>query len=347
MEYTRLGKTGLQVSKICIGCMSFGNPQWMGQAGSWVQDEESSLNMLRLAWEAGVNFIDTANVYSNGLSEIIVGKAIKKFNIPRSQVVVASKVYFPVFDQGSSDNLLTVPPNDLRLINGMGLSRKVIFDSVYASLERLQLDYLDILYIHRFDNNTPMEETMEALHDLVKAGKVRYLGASSMSAWQFVRLNAVAEKNGWTQLVVMQNYHNALYREEEREMVPYLQDQNIAMAPWSPLSQGLLARPLNEKTVRSSDDFILNALFGGGFSEADKTIINRVGDLAEKRGVSRAQIAIAWSLKKPFVTSPILGLGKERYLRDAVAAVKLKLTDEEEKYIDEAYQPKPVVGYHK
>ncbi|KAI8068720.1 voltage-gated shaker-like K+ channel, subunit [Gongronella butleri] len=345
MEYTRLGKTGLKVSRVCLGAMSFGDPKWMGEGGAWVRNEEESLNMIRLAWEAGINFIDTANIYSNGVSEQIVGKAIKKFNIPRSRVVVATKCFFPMFEGPEQENMMTVPPTDPRLINNMGLSRKHIMDAVDSSLKRLDMDYIDILYIHRFDPNTPIEETMEALHDLVKAGKVRYLGASSMHAWQFVRMNAVAEKNGWTQFVVMQNYYNALYREEEREMMPYLKDQGIGMAPWSPLAQGLLARDIGEKTPRTEHDFILNFLFGGGFSDADKAIMNRVGELATKRGVSRSQIATAWVLAKDVVSSPILGLGKEQYLRDAVAAVKLKLTDEEIKFIDEPYQPKKVVGH--
>ncbi|ORX54437.1 Aldo/keto reductase [Hesseltinella vesiculosa] len=340
MEYVRLGKTGLQVSRLCLGMMSYGDPNWGN--GKWVKGEEESLALMKLAWDAGINFWDTANVYGNGASERLVGKAIKTFNIPRSRLVVATKCYFPVLD--GSDDMLKVSRNDPRLVNNMGLSRKHIFDAVHASLERLDCGYIDILYIHRFDPNTPIEETMEALNDLVRSGKVRYLGASSMYAWQFARMNDLAERKGWAKFVVMQNYHNALYREEEREMIPYLQDQGIAMAPWSPLAQGILARPLDEKSPRSSDDFIVNYLFGAGFTDADKAIADRVGEVAAKHGVSRAQVAIAWSLSKPYMTSPIVGISKKQYLDDAVAALSLNLTLEEVQFIDEPYQPKKVVG---
>ncbi|KAI8068710.1 putative oxidoreductase [Gongronella butleri] len=345
MEYTRLGRTGCRVSRISLGCMSYGDPAWGALGRSpWVLDEEASLKMMKAAYDAGINFWDTANMYSNGASEVVVGKAIKKFNLPRSRIVIATKLFNPVFDT-PEESIFTVGPEDPRRVNNGGLSRKHIFDAVDASLKRLQLDYIDLLYIHRFDPNTPIEETMEALHDIVKSGKVRYLGASSMYAWQFVRMNAVAEKNGWTQFTVMQNYYNALYREEEREMIPYLKDQGIAMVPWSPLCQGLLARPRDEKTARGSSDFILQFLFGGGFSEADITIMDRVAEVAEKRGVSRAQVAIAWVLAKDFVHSPILGMSKESHLSDALAGLKLKLTAEEIEYINEPYQPKKVVGH--
>ncbi|KAI8068381.1 aldoketo-oxidoreductase [Gongronella butleri] len=353
MEYTRLGRTGCRVSRISLGCMSYGDPAWGAHGQSaWVLGEEPSLKMIKAAYDAGINFWDTANasrdqnnacnrrMYSNGASEVVMGKAIKKFNLPRSRIVIATKVFNPVFDT-PEESIFTVAPDDVRCVNNGGLSRKHIFDAVDASLKRLQLDYIDLLYIHRFDPNTPIEETMEALHDIVKSGKVRYLGASSMYAWQFVRMNSVAEKNGWTQFTVMQNYYNALYREEEREMIPYLKDQGIAMVPWSPLSQGLLARPRDEKTARSSSDFV----FGGEFTEYDIAIMDRVAEVAEKHGVSRAQVAIAWVLAKDFVHSPILGMSKESHLNDALAGLKLKLTTEEIEYINEPYQPKKVVGH--
>ncbi|KAI8068204.1 NADP-dependent oxidoreductase domain-containing protein [Gongronella butleri] len=339
MEYVRLGKTGMKVSRISLGGMSYGSSKWF----DWVLDEDESLGLIKEAWDAGINFWDTANGYSNGKSEEVIGKAIKKFNIPRDRLVLATKVFMPVFDDVSLSPFGgAFKPNDIRLVNNGGLSRKYIFDSVHGSLERLQLDYIDLLYIHRFDPNTPMEETMEALHDLVKQGKVRYLGASSMYAWQFVRMNAIAEKNGWTQFVAMQDLYNLLYREEEREMIPYLQHAGIAQVPWSPISRGQLARPINEETTRSKGDFGFKRLQPNGLQEADVAIISRTEEVAKKKGVSMAQIAVAWVLSKPYVSSAIVGLNKSVRIKEAVDALQVKLTDEEIKYLEEPYKVRNV-----
>ncbi|KAI8065647.1 NADP-dependent oxidoreductase domain-containing protein [Gongronella butleri] len=341
MEYTRLGKTGLKVSKICLGAMSYGSPEWL----AWVKGEDESLALIKAAWDAGINFIDTANVYSNGLSERIVGKAIKKFNLPRHRLVIATKCFMPVFEDDISITPMSLPPTDPRLINNGGLSRKAIFDAVDRSLDRLGLDYIDLLYIHRFDQNTPMEETMEALHDIVKSGRVRYIGASAMHAWQFVRLNAIAEKNGWTQFVAMQDMYNLLYREEEREILPYLQYAGVGQVPYSPLDKGRLARPCAESgaTQRAISD--ANRPWVAKLTETDNAIISRVEDVAKKHNVPMAQVALAWMLQKPHNPTPIVGISKESHLRDAVAAVSIKLTDEEITYLEEPYAPRSLQGF--
>ncbi|ORE02398.1 Aldo/keto reductase [Rhizopus microsporus var. microsporus] len=338
MEYVRLGKTGMKVSRICLGAMSYGSSKWL----PWVKDEEESLELIKMAYDAGINFIDTANVYSNGLSERVVGKAIKKFNLPRNRIVIATKVHFPVHEDDIAIQPFGLPLDDPRLINNGGLSRKAILQAVDDSLRRLDLDYIDLLYIHRFDEETPMEETMEALHDVVKSGKVRYLGASYMNAWRFVQMNAIAEMNGWTKFVAMQDLYNLVYREEEREMIPYLAYKGIGQVPYSPLERGRLARPLDQDTLRSSVDS--SKPWSRSLTDADKEIVQRIQKVAEQRGVPMAQVSIAWLLSKPTVASPIVGISKESHLKDAVAAVSLKLTKEEIKFLEEPYVPKTTIS---
>ncbi|ORX54509.1 Aldo/keto reductase [Hesseltinella vesiculosa] len=338
MEYTRLGNTGLTVSKIALGCMSYGSSQW----ASWVKDEDESLELIKKAYDQGINFFDTADAYANGASEKVLGAAIKKFNLARSRIVVATKLFFPVMDD-MNVNGFTLGPNDPRTVNARGLSRKHIFDAVDASLERLGLEYIDLLYIHRFDKTTPIEETMEALHDIVKSGKVRYIGASSMYAWQFVRMNAVAEKNGWTQFKAMQNLYNLIYREEEREMIPYLIDQGIGQVPWSPLARGLLARPAGETSQRHQVDHAVRSYFDEKSAENDAAIITRVAEVADKKNVPMSQVALAWVLKNPAVSSAIVGISKESHLMDAIATLKVKLTDEEVALLEEPYMPRHLI----
>ncbi|KAH8549006.1 NADP-dependent oxidoreductase domain-containing protein [Umbelopsis sp. PMI_123] len=337
MEYTRLGRTGMKVSRVCLGAMSYGSSKWL----PWVKEEEEALALIKMAWDAGINFIDTANVYSNGLSERIISKAIKKFNIPRDRLVIATKVFMPVFEEDPSIAPGTLTADDIRMLNNGGLSRKAIFNAVDASLRRLDLDYIDLLYIHRFDKNTPIDETMEALHDLVKSGKVRYLGASSMRTWQFVRMNGVAEKNGWTQFVAMQDCYNLHYREEEREMIQYLQDQGIAQVPYSPLNKGKLTRVIGESTQRSESD--ASKPWNLSLTDTDKEIVDRVHKVAEKRDIPMAQVALAWLYSKSYVTSPIVGVSKESHLKDAVAAISLKLTEDEIKFLEEPYVPRNLI----
>ncbi|KAI8065646.1 NADP-dependent oxidoreductase domain-containing protein [Gongronella butleri] len=341
MQYTRLGKTGMQVSKVCLGAMSFGSPEWL----PWVKDEAESLELIKAAFDAGINFIDTADMYSNGLSERIVGKAIKKFNLPRQRLVIATKCCMPVFDDISIAPM-SLPLTDPRLINNGGLSRKAIFQAVERSLERLDLDYVDLFYIHRFDYNTPMEETMEALHDIVKSGRVRYIGASAMYTWQFVRMNAIAEKNGWTPFVAMQDMYNLLYREDEREMIPYLQHAGIAQVPYSPLDMGRLARPYeqSEATERAVAD--KNRPWVQNLTENDREIIDRLEGVAKERGLPMAQIALAWLFSKKHMTSAIVGISKESQLRDIIAAVSIKLTQEEVSHLEQLYTPRPLQGFY-
>ncbi|KAI8076363.1 NADP-dependent oxidoreductase domain-containing protein [Halteromyces radiatus] len=332
MKYVKFGNTGLRVSQICLGCLGFGTPDW----DQWVLNEKDSINMIRKAYEAGINFFDTADVYSAGESERVLGKAIKQLNMPRGRIAVATKLFFNTKD----GNFNPAPYDDPDAVNQFGLSRKYIFDSVEASLKRLQLDYIDLYQIHRPDPNTPWEETMEALNDLVRSGKVRYIGASSMKAYEFQKANAIAEKNGWTKFVSMQNLYNLLYREEEREMIPYCLDAKIAGMPYSPLAGGYLTGK-NRNTARSDQaSYIskLSKLFGK--TDDDDAIIDQVIAIAEKRGVSPAQIALAWNLSKPFVTSPILGFSKEKYLYEAIHALEIKLTDEEVQQLESAYTPR-------
>lgn len=324
MEYVRFGSSGMKVSRICLGCMSYGasTERWL-----WALDEEQSRPYIRRALELGINFFDTANVYSKGMSEIVVGKALRDF-ARRDEIVLATKVFMAMGDG----------PNE------GGLSRKHILSSIDASLKRLGVDYVDLYQIHRWDNETPIEETLEALNDVVRAGKARYIGASSMYAWQFAKALYTSDLHGWTRFVSMQPYYNLLYREEEREMLPLCQDQKIAVIPWSPLARGLLTRPPTqdlEVTPRAQTDAFKKRLY----SDEDLKLVQRVSDLAEKRGLPMAQIALAWMLGKPVVTAPIIGATKPHHLDDAVAALEVELSAEEVTFLEEAYQPHPILGF--
>ena len=323
MNYTTLGNTGLKVSRICLGMMSYGTPTWR----EWVLDQAASCPFVQRALELGINFFDTADMYSLGVSEEVTGKLLKEF-ARRDEIVIATKVYFP----------MTGKPN-----RG-GLSRKHIFDGVTDSLRRLGLDYIDLYQIHRYDYDTPLEETLEALNDVVKAGYVRYLGASSMFAYQFAKALYKAEQNSWTRFVSMQNHYNLLYREEEREMLKLCEEEGIGVLPWSPLARGYLTRRSSQKraTVRGGDDDFSRHLYS--FENAD-TIIDRVADIAEARGVTPAQIALAWLLSKPAVTAPIVGATKLKHLEDAVAAIDLELSSDEVKRLEEPYTSRPVLGH--
>ena len=324
MDYVNFGNTGLKVSRLCLGCMSFGEPD-RGQH-EWTLTEAASRPLIRKAIESGINFFDTANMYSGGSSEEIVGRALKDF-ANRDEVVVATKAHFP----------WRLAPNT------MGLSRKSLFAAIDDSLQRLGTDYVDLFQIHRFDPSTPIAETMEALHDIVKAGKARYIGASSMWAWQFQKMQNTARAHGWTPFVSMQNYVNLLYREEEREMLPLCRDQGIAVMPWSPLARGRLTRDWDEKTERSETDRVQGLLYTKAV-EADKKVVETVDEVAKERGVPRAQVAMAWLLHKPGITSPIIGATKMSHLDDAVAATELKLTDDEIARLEAPYVPHEVVG---
>ncbi len=325
MEYVKLGNTGMDVSKICVGCMSFGVPE--RGIVPWSLSEENSRPIIKTALHMGINFFDTANVYSDGTSEEIVGRALKDY-AKRDEIVLATKVYFRMHEGP----------------NGAGLSRKAIMSEIDKSLKRLGTDYIDLYQIHRWDYNTPIEETMEALHDVVKAGKARYIGASSMFAWQFSKALHIAEKNGWTRFSTMQDMYNLLYREEEREMLPLCKDEKIGVIPWSPLAKGRLTRDWGAVTERSENDAIGNKFFPES-SEADRRIVERVKELAEKRGIPRAQIALAWVLQKEPITAPIVGATKVSHLEDAVKALTVTLSKEEIAFLEEPYIPHAVVGF--
>ena len=325
MQYVNLGKTGLKVSRLCLGCMSYGTSQWR----PWVLDEEPSRAFIKQALELGINFFDTADMYSNGVSEEVVGRALRDF-ARRDQVIITTKVY----------NRMGDGPND------RGLSRKHILDAIHASLRRLGTDYVDIYMIHRWDYETPIEETLETLNDLVRAGKVRYLGASSMWAWQFAKALYLADAHGWSRFVVMQNHYNLIYREEEREMIPLCRAEGIALTPWSPLARGFLAgnrtRDKKGETTRANNDPYAYELY---YRDEDFTIAERVVELAKRRGVKPTQIALAWHLNKPEITAPIIGATKPHHLPEAVAALDIRLTDEECKYLEEPYVPHPILGH--
>ncbi len=327
MEFTNLGKTGLQVSRICLGCMSYGVPERGNHL--WTLDEEQSRPYLSRALELGINFFDTANVYSDGTSEEIVGRALRDF-ARREEVVIATKVHG------------RMRPDT----NGAGLSRKAIFAEIDASLRRLGTDYVDLYQTHRWDYNTPIEETLEALHDVVKAGKARYIGASSMYAWQFCKALYLADRHGWTRFVSMQNHYNLIYREEEREMLGLCAAEGIGVLPWSPLARGRLARPWEEadSTHRAETDAFGKTLYRGA-EESDRGVLDRVGRIAEAHGVSRAQIALAWLLSRPVVTSPIVGATKPHHLEDAVGALSVRLSPEEIAALEEPYVPHAVAGF--
>lgn len=325
MEYVRLGNTGMKVSRLCLGCMTYGQPD-RGRH-PWTLDEATSRPFIQRALELGINFFDTANSYSDGSSEEIVGKALRDF-AKRDEIVLATKVFFPV--RGGRNN--------------RGLSRKALFDDIDSSLRRLGTDYVDLYQIHRWDYETPIEETMEALHDIVKAGKARYIGASSMFAWQFAKAQYTAKLNHWTPFVTMQNYYNLLYREEEREMLKFCADQGIGVIPWSPQARGRLTRDWNEQTERERTDDLMGALYGATL-ESDRKVVEAVAALAAARGVPRAQIALAWLLHKPVVTAPIVGASKMQHLDDAVAALSVKLTADEITALEAPYVPHAVVGF--
>ncbi|GAC1531942.1 MAG: aldo/keto reductase [Acidimicrobiales bacterium] len=322
MDYTRLGQTGLEVSRICLGCMSYGEPERGGHP--WSLDEDASGPFFRQALDSGINFFDTANVYSAGSSEEITGRALLGLTA-RENVVIATKVH----------GKMRPGPN------GGGLSRKAIFYEIDESLRRLGTDYVDLYQIHRFDPHTPIEETLEALHDVVRAGKARYIGASSMHAWQFTKALFIADRHGWTRFVSMQNHYNLLYREEEREMIPLCQDQGIGVIPWSPLARGRLARPWDEQTARSATDEFGRSLYNDG----DRPIVERVQEIAQRRGAAPASIALAWMLAKPGVSAPIIGATKTSHIADAVAGIDLRLDPEEVAMLEEPYQPHPIQGF--
>jgi aryl-alcohol dehydrogenase-like predicted oxidoreductase len=322
MEYVSLGTTGLQVSRICLGCMSYGEPDRGNQ--KWTLDRDDAQPFFRQALDLGINFFDTANVYSAGSSEEITGSTLLSMT-SRDEVVIATKV---------RGRMRPGP-------NGEGLSRKNILSEIDHSLRRLGTDYVDLYQIHRWDYNTPIEETMEALHDVVKAGKARYIGASSMYAWQFAQALYTADLNGWTRFVSMQNYYNLLYREEEREMFPLLADQGVGSIPWSPLARGRLTRPWDEATARSETDEFGRSLY----SDADRPLVEAVLNVAAQRGVAPAQVALAWVLLNPVVSSPIVGATKPEHLADAAASLDLHLSDEEIATLQEGYQPHHVAGF--
>ncbi|GAA3641263.1 aldo/keto reductase [Microlunatus ginsengisoli] len=316
MEYVRLGRTGLRVSRIALGCMSYGDPGFH----QWTLDEEASAPFFRQAVELGITFWDTANGYGAGTSEEFVGRAMRTY-ARREDIVLATKVHNKMHDGPG----------------GSGLSRKAILEQLDASLRRLGTDYVDLYYIHRFDDDVPVEETMEALHDVVKAGKVRYLGASSMWAWQFAKLQHAADLGGWTRFVAMENQYNALKREEEREMLPMCLDLGVGCVPYSPLAKGRLARPWGSSTARGSVDRVAKSFD----LDVDRPVVEAVQQVADERGLGMAQVAMAWVLSKPVVTAPIVGATKPHHLADAAAAVDLTLTDDEIHRIEEPYTPQP------
>jgi aryl-alcohol dehydrogenase-like predicted oxidoreductase len=327
MQYINLGKTGLKVSRICLGCMSYGDPS--DQNRTWVLRDEESRPFFKQALDAGINFFDTANIYSNGVSEEITGRALKDF-AKRDEIVLATKVW---------GDMRPADPN------GKGLSRKAILTEIDHSLKRLQTDYVDLYQIHRWDHETPIEETLEALNDIVRAGKARYIGASSMYAWQFMQALAIQKTNGWARFVSMQDHYNLLYREEEREMLPLCRDQGIGVIPWSPLARGRLARPADSDATKRSDSDRFGRLLYKRTEKADRAIIDGVGEIATKRGIPRAQVALAWMLSKAGITAPIVGATKPEHLTDAVAATGVSLSSDEVSALEEHYVPHTVAGF--
>ena len=326
MHYTTLGKTGMKVSRLCLGMMSYGSRTWR----EWVLDEEQTKPFVRRALDAGINFFDTADVYSLGESEKITGNLLKFFGVKRENVVVATKVNGQMSDD----------------INDKGLSRKHIMDSINKSLKRLQMDYVDLYQIHRWDYETPIEETMEALNDVVRAGKARYIGASSMFVWQFSKAQYIAQSHGWSRFVSMQNHYNLVYREEEREMIPLCVDQGIGLIPWSPMARGFFAknrtRDGSGETTRAKTDPFARQLY---FHEDDFAVAGRANEIADGRGATGSQIALAWILSKPYITSPIIGATRMDHLEQAVAALEIELSEDEVKRLEEPYKPHPILGH--
>ena len=324
MKYVNLGSTGMRVSRVCLGMMSYGNDS----ERPWVLDEDAAEPIVRAAADGGITFFDTADAYSGGASEVATGRLLPKI-FKRDDVVVATKVFMPM---GPGEN-------------SGGLSRKHILSGIDASLQRLDMDYVDLYQIHRWDYRTPIEETMQALHDVVRAGKARYIGASSMFAWQFAKAQHAAGQHGWTRFVTMQNHYNLLYREEEREMIPQCIDQGVGVIPWSPLARGVLTgnrtRSGERRTARANSDSFGDTLYG----EADFDVVDRVTEIAKERGVPQAQVALAWLLHRPGVTAPIIGATKQSHLADALAAEELDLTAEEMTRLEELYRPHPVLGH--
>jgi 1-deoxyxylulose-5-phosphate synthase len=327
MEYIQLGKTGLRVSRICLGCMSYGVPERGNHL--WTLNDEQTRPFIKKALESGINFFDTANVYSDGTSEEIVGRALRDF-AKRDEVVLATKVHGPMRKDP----------------NGHGLSRKAILTEIDHSLRRLGTDYVDLYQTHRWDYQTPIEETLEALHDVVKVGKARYIGASSMYAWQFCKALHLADLHGWTRFVSMQNHYNLLYREEEREMMKLCQAEGVGVIPWSPLARGRLARPWDQKgsTERAGTDEFGKTLYAKTES-SDKAVVDRLSEIARQRNIPQAQLALAWMLQKPYITSPIVGMTKPHHLDDALASLTVKLSTDEVTRLEEMYIPHGVLGF--
>lgn len=327
MDYRKLGNTGVRVSPICLGMMTYGSKKWR----EWVLEEDEARPLVKKAVEAGINFFDTADMYSLGESEVVTGKLLKEFQPRREELVIATKVFNPMSDG----------------VNDRGLSRKHILASIDASLKRLGVDYVDLYQIHRRDPNTPIEETLEALHDVVKAGKALYLGASSMFAWQFLQMLDYQREHGLARFVTMQNHYNLVYREEEREMLPLCLDQKIGCIPWSPLARGFLTGTRKRgdgksETVRAKTDDFAHNLY---YRESDFTVVDRVTEVAQARGITNAQVALAWMLMKPAVSAPIIGASKPYQLDDAIGALEVKLTDDEIKRLEEPYEPHPILGH--
>lgn len=324
MKYVNLGRSGLKVSRICLGTMTYGSSKWR----PWVLDEEASRPLIKQALDAGINFFDTADMYSLGASEEVLGRALRDFGPEREQLVIATKVYYPMGDG----------PNE------RGLSRKHIMAAIDASLGRLGTDYIDLYQIHRFDAETPIEETLEALHDIVRAGKARHLGASSMPSWQFAKMLYTADAHGWTRFLTMQNHYNLLYREEEREMIPFCVDQGIGVIPWSPLARGLLAGKHRPATMRAKTDSYGHQLYGEQIGQADARVIDCLEALAGEEGIPPARMALAWLLQKPGVVAPIVGASKPGHLEEAVAALEVKLRAETVGRLEAPYVPHAVAG---
>jgi len=326
MQYVNLGKTGMKVSRLCLGMMSYGSKQWR----DWVLEEEEATPFIKRSLDAGINFFDTADVYSAGASETVLGNIFRSLGVKRDATVVATKVFNPMSDD----------------INDRGNSRKHIMDGIDKSLQRLQMDYVDIYQIHRWDYNTPIEETMEALHDVVKSGKARYIGASSMFAWQFSKAQYTAQSRGWTRFISMQNHYNLVYREEEREMIPMCLDQGVGLIPWSPMARGFFAGDRKPggggKTTRSKNDKFADGLY---FREEDFAVAEHTATVAKERGVTASQIALAWVLNKPYISSPIIGATKMDHLEQAIAALDIKLSEDEVKRLEESYKPHPILGH--